>query len=110
MPSRKQLACFWHFSRGRSVDQVVEVTELGRESVRKLHAAFVLIVAEKQFGDNERMEIGGEGVEVEADEVGFDARSGIALMAQIVFGGSGTSACFAVEARRCFSLACPTER
>ena len=33
-------------------------------------------MAENQFGDNERMEIGGEGVEVEADEVAFRCKVG----------------------------------
>ena len=71
VPIRKQLACFWHFSRNRSVDETVEEVDLSRASVYSLCRFFVNVASEHQGLMNDQLEIGGAFVQCETDEVAF---------------------------------------
>ena len=72
---RQQLIVLWCFTRSKSVTQTVEISNLARDSVEQMHRWYVELIAEHQEKANNEMEIGGYGIEVEADEIAFRCKA-----------------------------------
>ena len=72
---RKQFAALRLLALGRSVDDIVEDTEISLDSARVLHASFVNLVATHQETENDHLRVGGYGVECEADEIAFRCKA-----------------------------------
>ena len=72
---RKQLACLWFFARGDSVEKTLAATDVAWDSAQKLYVDFVDVVAAHQEDANNKLQVGGPGLEVEADEVAFRCKA-----------------------------------
>eukprot|EP00972_Heterocapsa_arctica_P000309 44444-Heterocapsa_arctica.AAC.1 len=68
---RKQLAAYWCFCSDMTVDQTVALADMSWNKVYDLYHRFVSIVAPYQETLDDALRVGGEGEEVEADEVAF---------------------------------------
>ena len=53
---RKQVSCFWYFSRGDSVEKTLAAVDLAWDSTQKLYTDFVDLVAQHQESANERLD------------------------------------------------------
>ena len=72
---RKQLAMLWCFTRGYTNEQVCELLNISRDSAEELFRRFVTLVGEHQEKANEELEVGGYGLQCEADEIAFRCKA-----------------------------------
>ena len=66
----KQLSALWYFIQGCSVDTVALCTDTEPRSMGIFYSKFLEVVSEAQEKENEQLQLGGAGIEVEAEMLG----------------------------------------
>jgi hypothetical protein len=68
---QQQVGVLWCFTQDMHVDLTVKTTKIGHNSVMELYRHFVNLISRFQEGENNNLLLGGQGIQVEADECAF---------------------------------------